>query len=328
MTRLARLLVGILVAASTLQSARAACPLAGEVVAGGQSLEGVLIKIREGTQARTIATSDSGGRFSANVPKLGANQVLIVIFEQDGFLGIKQSLDADPETRCPVGFRRPIAMEKEAPETGGADASTLGRTLFISPYALYGDIADTDEKRLNEIVDRVIGHRIRAYSTSLALTPSPPELSVRKLDKPLSMVDRERIRSVGSELRALGVVTGEGELRKSENGDIVFDLFSEFSVIPRHPRYAERRLQVGDTLPRRSAMPIRLSKHLADFWGQKAMIALAVRELVLLQPSTAKEELLRVRSLLIAVRGTMREENPLLEEVEDLLGYVDEELGE
>lgn len=323
--RVTRLAV-ILFAMLTTQPAEAQhpCQFEGEIVAGGQVLAGVKVRFRSVVQIRDLGISDSEGRFSGKVPRLQRNRVLLVFFEKPGFLKVTQSLAADPDTRCPVVNRRPIAMESNARETG---SSTLGRTVFIAPYTLYGDVADADRKRLNRIFDQVIGHRIQAYRTSLSMTPLPPELSVRKLEEPLSMVDRERIRSVGSQRRALGVVTGEGELREREGGEVVFDLISDFSVIPRHERYDERRLQVGDILPRRRTMPSRLSQHLQEFWGQKAMIALAVHELNASPAPVPKDKLLSIRSLLVAVRSTMGMDDPLLEEVQHLLRYVEEVQG-
>jgi hypothetical protein len=324
------LFVALILVAAAGQPARAqaSCSLAGEIVAGGQGLEGVTLRLREGVQLRTIATSDPDGRFSFDVNRLQPNRSMILVYEKAGFLTFTQSLDADPVTRCPVMPRRQIALESQAGRAGAVDTGAPGRMLFISPYALYGDVDDSDEQRLNGIVDQVIGHRIQAYRTSLKLTQPPSELSVRKLEEPLSMVDRARIRDVGSQRQALGVITGEGELRPVEDGDDVIDLFSEFSIIPRHPNYAERRLEVGDTLPRGRARPSRLSAHLNEFWGQKAMIALSVQELAILPASASPDELLQIRALLIAVRSTMGADDPLLGELEQLLDHVKEEVGE
>lgn len=307
-------------------AAAADCPLSGRVLAAGQGLAGVEVTVALPSGERRIAETDALGRFSGRAPEPPAGAVLVLVARKAGYGEATRVLSDGAAGACPRRTDRgDIALE---PAGGGAaPPAILSSTVFVAPYALYGPVPEADRASFNRSLEQIIGHRIQSFRSSLPVHPLPPELSIRGLDQPLSMVDRQRIREVGADRLALAVVTGEGELVSDPGGGEVFDLSSEIIVIARHPDYQERSVAVDDRLPREETRPSRLSRHLGDFWGQKAVIALSVRELASLPAPPPRDRLLAVRGWLIELRATMAADNPLLEELNQLLGHVGSELG-
>ena len=301
------------------------CQLSGTVLSQGQGLDGATVNLAHQGALVRVSTTDQFGRFTAELDSPLSGPTVVIVFQEANHLDKNLIRPVLGNGGCPYSDIGDISMhERGAP--AGSVGGRLSSTLLVSPYQLYGSIEDADWQRLNQNLVFVIGHRVQSFRTSLQVRQLPPELSVRRLDQPLSMVDRQNIRTTGARHLALAVVAGEGELRQTASGQEVFDLSSEINIIARHPSFQERSLRVDDTLPRNEARPTRLSEHLREFWGQKAVIAVIVRELAGLSSSPAERRLLLIRSWLIELRATMARNNPLVREVTQLLDIVQLEI--
>lgn len=303
------------------------CEIVGSVLSRGHGLPDVTVNLALRGSLERIATTDQLGRFKAEVPSFDSRaMVVILVLQKPSYSDHTVIRPAHSDGSCPLNNVGDITMHPQ--DSGPPSVSgRLTSTVLVSPYGLYGSIEDVDWHRLNRNLALVIGHRVQSFRTSLPVHPLPPELSIRALDQPLSMVDMQRIRAIGEQHLAISVVTGEGELRRSSSGEEFLDLSSVVSIIARHPSFQERHLRVDDTLPRMDARPTQLSSHLRDFWGQKAIIALIVRELAELPHSPSEDQVLEIRNWLIELRATMTHDNPLLTEVNQLLAIVNQEAG-
>ncbi|MGY6410460.1 MAG: hypothetical protein ACXIUV_05470 [Alkalilacustris sp.] len=304
-------------------TAGADCALRGRVLSGGLGLAGVEVMVQlAGQREHRVGVTDAQGHYAGHAPKPPARTSMTLIYRRHGFHEVNR---VRAETgACPPSDLPEVAMEPVG--QAGAAAVGLTTTVLVAPYALYGGVSDEDRQRFNETLDQIIGHRILSFRSGLQVQPLPPEPSVRRHAEPLSMVDRERIRSAGADARAMAVIIGEGELVDIDGAEM-FALSSEFVVIARHPAWQELRLAVEDRLPRADARPSQLSRNLTDFWGQRAMIALIVRELDGLPNPPPPERLDEIRRWLVELRGTMTADNPLLRELTQLLEAVAEAEG-
>ena len=318
--------------------AQAACSMEATVTAEGQPLSGVSVSIRQAQNPfTTVGETDSDGRirFETN-PLAEGILALTVHFQRDGFGTVTRLLWRQNDTdRCPAQNLGSLRLERDTAslqlsdpsgDTDGTPPSAHGRTLYIAPYEIYPAGNPVEKKRLNAIFDRVLINHILSFRTALRLPNPPAEISVEKLHSPISVSNAERIRGLGAALNALGIITGEGEARATQGGQQYVDLVSEFRVIPLLRSYREHRVQIQDSIPFGDLSPFRISKGLKKFWGQKAMIALAVKELGASTGATNETRLQEIRELLSAVRNTMTDEDPLVVEVQTLMDYLDREL--
>ena len=300
------------------------CQIVGSVLSRGHGLPDVTVNLAHRGSLEPVATTDQLGRFTAEVPSHHSGAMVVIVFQKTSYPDQTVIRPAHTNGACPSQDLGDITMHQQdtvPPSLGGR----LSSIVLVSPYGLHGTIEDADWQRLNRNLVLVIGHRVQSFRTSLPVHPLPPELSIRPLNLSLSMVDTQRIRNVGERHLAISVVTGEGELRRTSSGEEIFDLSSVVSIIARHPSFQERHLRVDDTLPRTDTRPTQLSSHLRDFWGQKAIIALIVRELAGLPQSPSDQELSQIRNWIVELRATMTHNNPLLMEVNQLLVILDQE---
>lgn len=317
---------------------QAACSMEATVLAEGQPISGVSVSFRQAQNPfTTVGETDSDGRirFETN-PLAEGILALTVRFQRDGFGTITRLLWRQNDTdRCPARNLGSLRLEPDTAsprpsvpsgDTDGTLPSTHGRTLYVAPYEIYPAGNPVETERLNAIFDRVLINHILRFRTELRLPNPPAEISVEKLNSPISVSNAERIRGLGAALNALGIITGEGETRVIPGGQLYVDLVSEFRVVPVLQPYREHRVQIQDSIPFDDLSPFRISKDLKNFWGQKTMIALAVKELGELTGANNEQRLWQIRDLLSAVRNTMTDEDPLLLEVQTLMSYLDREL--
>lgn len=316
----------------------AACLVEATVLAEGQPLSGVSVSFRQGQNPfTTVGETDNDGRIGFETIQLAEGILTLTVrFQRDGFGTVTRLLGRHNDTdRCPAQNLGSLRLERDTAspqpsvpsgDTDGTPPSTHGRTLYVAPYEIYPAGNPVEKERLNAIFDRILINHILSFRTALRLPNPPAEISVVKLNNPISVSNAERIRGLGAALNALGIITGEGEARAIQGGQRYVDLVSEFRVIPLLQSYREHRVQIQDTIPFDDLSPFRISKDLKNFWGQKAMIALAVKELGESAGATNDTRLREIRELLSAVRNTMTGEDPLLFEVQTLMDYLDREL--
>ena len=336
--RLLRVSIWVLPVGFVTSAVQAMCPVNATVLAEGQPLSGVSVSFRQAQNPfTTVGETGVDGRISFETTPLQKGILMLAVhFQREGFEPITRLLwrksDVD---QCPAQNLGSLTLEQETTSQtlsvgpGGTDGevpSAHGRTLYVAPYEVYPAANSAEKERLNAIFDRVLINHILSFRTALRLQNPPAEISVEKLNNPVSLSNAERIRGLGAALNALGIITGEGEVRAIQGGQLYVDLVSEFRVIPFLQSSREHRVQIQDNIPSGDLSPFRISKNLKKFWGQKAMIALAVKELGTSTGATNEMRLREIRELLSAVRNTMTEEDPLLVEVQTLMEYLDREL--
>ena len=259
--RLLRVSIWVLPVGFVTSAVQAMCPVNATVLAEGQPLSGVSVSFRQAQNPfTTVGETGVDGRISFETTPLQKGILMLAVhFQREGFEPITRLLwrksDVD---QCPAQNLGSLTLEQETTSQtlsvgpGGTDGevpSAHGRTLYVAPYEVYPAANSAEKERLNAIFDRVLINHILSFRTALRLQNPPAEISVEKLNNPVSLSNAERIRGLGAALNALGIITGEGEVRAIQGGQLYVDLVSEFRVIPFLQSSREHRVQIQDNIP-------------------------------------------------------------------------------
>jgi hypothetical protein len=315
------LLVSILLGLATrLPAAGLTCAIEGTVSSEGQKMADVTVYRRE-QNVTPLGKSDGGGMFAFR--EITVPQVVTLYFEKPGYeRGTKIVSDVKACTQL-TGLQvdlTPDAARKGPLPTVSATRSVYGRTLYVAPYVL-DPPGSAEEADVNRNFAKALDYRIKAFVSQL--TVPLPEISIESIEQTVSSSNGEQVRRLGATLNALGMVSGLGELRANPGNPSTIVLRSDFRVIPMHAAYREYQVQLDDSVPATRFAPLSVSDKLSSRWGERAVIALVVRQLADAQPQSSPAVLADVRKELLALRRTMAADNPFVPEVDGLLSYVE-----
>lgn len=323
-------LIGLYVFVPADVNGQDSCRVEGIVVAAGQAVAGVQIHLRQpdGTRHR-VAETENDGTFTFETQPIPANLLRLVLYFEKSSVGSQTRLlrNMVDGSGCPVLSPPKTSLARQISSSSSSiSPSVLGQTIYVVKFDVYPESRQAQEAHLNKHLHEIIDHGIRAYWTRLDIIQPLIEISIKQLGEAISTADGEEVRRRGSSLNALGMITGQGEIRETSEGNSFMDLISDFRVIPVYAHYREFRIQSEDSLPFAEGLsPLQISKGLQDFWGAKAIIALTVKDLSSTQ-SPGRRQLESARQRLYAVRHTMMRDDPLLNEVEMLISHLDGEL--
>jgi len=316
----------------------AAAPLvSGNVSTGnGIPLPDVRVQLEVRGVVRTAAYTDLRGGFQFDAAALSPAVELrdisgfMLLFSKPGFEPANKLvrinttigsviLKLDPSrgsATLPSAEKRKLDQYTAAP--GSAP-------VFLIPYSITG-VALTEPKKVNEMLranlERVIVTHLQASqaggSTSVSLKLLPVE--------PLSDIDR--MRTYGSYLDALGIITGYGTVESAASGMLRVGFSSTFLVVPQTDDFRSPVLYVDDDVPLDSVTSPRLYKHLSKLWGRSTVLALGVREFGKAKASSDREAFTRIRKYLQAERsGAGPGDEALVSQLSALIVAVDRELA-
>lgn len=323
-------------AALTIASSAAAAPVVTGTIAArnGTPLADVQVQV-EIRRVQDAGSSDAQGGFKFDAGALFSKSelrdggALMLRFSKPGFspanklvriadqpsITIKVQLDASGGSAALAPAEKQT-LDKYAAAPGGAP-------LFLIPYSLSGVAADA--KNVNETLranlERVIVTHLQASAVGSASAVSLKLLPIEQVS------DIERLRSYGSYLNALGMITGYGAV-EGESGARSLDVSSTFLVVPQAGASGAPILYVDDALPADSVASPRLYKHLSKLWGRSTVLALGVNQYRVALAASDKEALKRVRAYLQAERsGAGPGDEALVSQLSSLIQTIDRELA-
>jgi hypothetical protein len=318
----ARAAAATLLAAALACSAHAECKIKGQVASKGVPVPSADI-VEDVVGERNLGATNGRGEFEVSPSAISARRLQsIVVVRAAGFEPLTLSLAPDA-ARCPVLNRSVIELARTS---ANAAVSISGTTLYVAPYELTGPGGTAlDSAKFNQTLLYAIYTKVNAFLSSLEQSTPLPEMGVRALQTRVAFTDPEAVRTAGTEVNALGVITGFAEAVADATPSV--RVSSEFRVIPVYPAYREYHLQISDSLPGTTLNPLELSNRMQDVWGERATIALLVQTLAAASAAHDKEQMQIVRGWIVALRNAMRaDEDHLARELAGLLTDVDEEL--
>jgi len=219
-------------------------------------------------------------------------------------------------------------------ELAGADgapdgASALGTTIFVAPYTLSGPDAAALEAQFNAQLPDIVHSKILAYQSGLDDLPLMAlDIGVDVLNERLTPREAERIRRVGHQLNAMGVVAGIGApAGGTATGPTEIEITSVYRIIPTYRNLGFATLPIFDRVPVDEVSPGRVAQGLHDTWGKQALLSLVIARLAARDGRLAAGEADQLRGLLSSVQATMAPDDRLLGLVEALRDVLDEEGG-
>lgn len=332
-----RLLAGAAFALAVVAAgpAGAACSVTGQVKLGDLPLGDADIATALGSAAPvTRGHSGADGRFAIPVEPLPANMgALSLIVSKPGHEPVRRILRKNAADGCPLSPQEPVAFDPgTAVATTGATGDTeaslcaqrssLGLTVFIAPYEIYGGADKAATDRLNQDLPKIVYNRIKAFATSLSGVPLF-DISVEKICLVLSEEEGERAQKIGHSLNALGVITGNGDLRQDQ-GKTVIDLESVLRTMPAYKSYGATALPIEDTIPSESLRPSKIAEHLRDLWGKQIVLAYTLQRLANLPASPDSADIAKLAALMVSLRKTMTADDPLLGQVEQVQALLND----
>ncbi len=320
-------LFGLLAAVLFSDQALAICQLNGLVESNVLPLENAnVVIVRTGTEIAR-GTTRPDGRFELSYNDFPPHlQSAKIIINASGHTQDERNLFREINGNClEVNEHHVILEPLQAP--GGVSSSTLGLTIFIAPYTLYGDGADAIAQRFNHDMPQIVHHRILAYKSLLRVPTTQVDISVETVDEPLTAAQGERILRRGRELNALGMIAGDGDVIPENGSEPQIHLTSVFRTIPIYRHQGMIMQPIRDRLPTRRASPSRIAANLHDYWGKQAVLSYVLHRLSTLQGNASDDELDVLEDLLIAVRDTMTGQDRLLTPLEALLAMIEQERG-
>lgn len=316
-------------------AAFAECPITGKVTADGLSLAGAeIVEKRHGAPERVLAATGPDGSYSVEVEPLGERlRTLTLVVRKTSFEDHAMLLHR-AANGCPQPTHRDAGMVRKAISSNSAATPTSqslcavpsvqGLTIYLAPYEIFGAADRSLANTLNGDLPDIVHHRILAFQSRLG-NFQPEDISVETICASLSPSQGEQIHRVGTVLNALAVIAGDGELRQEQGGNNVVDLDSVFRVLPRWRDLGGRPLQIGDTIPASRLRPSRVAEQLTDLWGKQAVLAVALRKLASMQTPDDKDQ---VRQMLIELRKTMQDADPLFDDLQLILDRLETEDGQ
>jgi len=313
--------------------ATAQCRLTGNVKSAVLPLPNALVTLSRGQQEIARSSTGADGRFTVDYPAFTELRTIVVLVSAKGHSNDERRLFRLGLSPCLETRKQDVVLERRPADTAGspdndANTSALGLTIFIAPYAMYGDEGDKISESFNKDLPQIIHHRILAYQSGLNLTSSYVDISVDTTKESLTPAQGERIRRVGLSLNALGMIAGDGELITTDDGEQAIDLTSIFRTIPSYRDHGVMMQPINDQLTARRTRPSRVAGQLRDEWGKQAMLSYVLQRLASGIESSSITELNELDDLLIGVRNTMTKEDRLLAPLEALRLAIAKEKGE
>lgn len=296
----------------------------------------VQVEIRS---VKTSAPSDSQGRFQFDaatlfpVGELRDAGGLMLKLSKAGYQPVNKLVRFAPgRPLAPVTVQLdPVsgsaALAPAEKETLNKYAGAPGSApLFLIPYSLTG-IQVPDPKSVNEMLranlERVIVTHLQASAVG-----GPAAVSLKML--PVEQVsDLDRMRTYGTYLNALGVITGYGSVNSATGGAGTLEVESKFVVVPQADTILAPVLYVNDNVPADRVASPRLYQNLSKLWGRSTVIALGVSEFRKAMNARDKEALTRIGKYLraeLANAGGPGDE-ALISLLNTLIEAVDRELA-
>lgn len=334
-------LISTILCALISAGAAAAAPLVNGTVTArnGTPLADVQVQVEIRT-VQTLPPSDSQGHFQFDAAALfpagelhDAGGRLMLKFSKPGFHPVnKQVRFTEGQSPSPVSIQLdPIsgsgsipATEKEAlKQFTAAPGST---PLFLIPYTFTG-IQASDPKHVNERLranlERVIVTHLQAAGVSGSQAVSMKLLPLEQAN------DIDRLRTYGTYLNALGMISGYGAVETGVGGSRSLGVSSTFLVVPQaEPPVGAPVLYVDDEVPVDSVTSPRLYKYLSKLWGRSTVLALGVNDYRQALSTHDKQAFARIRKYLHAERaGAGPGDEALVSQLNLLIGAVDRELA-
>lgn len=305
------------------------CVIKGTVKTKEQSqpLEKVTIRIKN--EAVFGEASQSNGQFDVDVTKyVQKKHNLPVVFEKKGFKPTQRVIDVTAG-KSPCATTILVEMVAEEPKNPSLEPSKEGRTIFVAPFFLIKNQDETSDSEFDDLFYMALDSKIKAFIARLRNISSPPaEISISRIKEKIRGAEAERVRTIGNQLNALGIITGMRQIGKTNEGKNIFRLRSTFLVIPTHPRYKEFPQQIDDQLESEIGFsPMDAPDKMSKQWGERALIALAVKELSDIKPEDGSQKLKHIHDYLSAVSKDMGKDETLYREIQTLLEFIEERQG-
>jgi hypothetical protein len=321
-------LFGLLAAVLISGEALARCQLKGLVESNALPLENATVVIgRAGTEiARTTTRPD--GRFELSYdefPDLLHSATIKI--NATRYTEDVRILFREGNGRCLEVSEHYVILERLQIAGNNGSSSTLGLTIYIAPYTLYGNGADAIAQRFNHDMPQIIHHRILAYKSLLRVPTTQMDISVETINESFTAAEGERIRRRGRQLNALGMIAGDGDLIPQNGSEPQIHLTSIFRTIPVYRDQGMIMQPIKDKLPASRASPSRIAEKLHDYWGKQAVLSYVLQRLAIKQGSWGDEELDVLEDLLFAVKDTMTGQDRLLAPLDGLLNMIEQERG-
>ena len=248
---------GLLAAVLFSAEALASCQLTGLVESKLLPLENAVVVISRTGIEITRSTTRADGKFDLRYDEFPDRlQSVMISVKAGGHTDDERLLFRERNGRCLEVSEHHVILEPQQ-AAGSVNSSSLGLTIYIAPYTLYGEGADAIAQRFNHDMPQIVHHRILAYKSLLRVPTTQVDISVDTIDEPLTAAQGERIRRRGRELNALGMIAGDGDLLTDNGGDRQIHLTSVFRTIPVYRQQGMIMQPIRDSLPARRASPSR-----------------------------------------------------------------------
>ena len=308
----------------------------GTVRGGATTVAGVLIRVEVDGARRDAGTTDAGGRFTIDLKSVFNRSIapgadLALQFSFSGFTTEARLMRVSDATARSIEVAltpltgstvlSPADLQKLAPFVTPVGTGPL----MLVPYDLPADGLNIPATRLNEKLRFNIERLIVTHAQS-ALGSGATGLALKLL--PLEGPhDIEQLRAYGVHLKALAVVSGNGE-RTAGNNEVV--VTSNYVIIPHTDSFQPPTVFVDDRIAADQLGSPELHKHLSRLWGRVTLLAMAVRDLNAAPPPSSPERsnaLKRVRGYLITERASAGPgSSQFLPEINVLIAQIDKEL--
>jgi hypothetical protein len=336
MREVMKMLVAAIGLTGWLTTAAVAAPLvSGAVTArNGAPLPDVKVQAEIRT-VRTATPTDAGGQFRFDAGTVfPASEVrdatrLMVMFSKPGYRPLNRMLTLTPGQSPP-----PVTVQLD-PESGGAAlapaeeqvlkqyaAAPGSAPLFLVPYALEG----VDPSKVNDVLRANLERVIVTHLQAAAVTGTGT-VGLKLLPVTAPANDIDRLRTYGTYLNALAMITGYGKV-EGGGGTQTLGVSSVFLVIPQSDPVTAPVLYVDDDVPADRVTSPRLYQHLSKVWGRSTVLAIGVSEFGKAKASRDKEALRRIRKYLQAERASAGPgDEALVSQIAALIDAVDKELA-
>jgi hypothetical protein len=197
--------------------------------------------------------------------------------------------------------------------------------LFLVPYDLPSEAANlgasASTERLRANLERAIVTHVQ--SNPLISTGGAIGLSLLPLN---AVKDVARLKSYGTHLKALAVITGFGALEDT-GGRKQIVMSSTYVVVPTVAPLDSFVIYVDDTLPADQLASPRLQERLSKLWGRTTVLALGIHEFRDAKAGGDQTRLRRVRDYLRAERaGAGPGNDQFLAQLNRLIALLDQEI--
>ena len=308
----------------------------GTVRGGSAPVAGALVRIEVDGARRDAGSTDSTGKFTIDLRSTFGRSVapgadVTLQFSQPSFRTEARLMRVADATAKPIDIALTALTGSSA--LSAADLQRLAPfvtpvgtgPLMLVPYDLPADGLNIPVARLNEKLRFNIERLIVTHAQS-ALGSGATGLAVKML--PLEGAhDIDQLRAYGAHLKALAIVSGNGERTGTTNEVLVT---SSYVIIPQTQAFQPPTVFVDDRISADQLGSPELHKHLSALWGRVTLLAMAVRDLNAASPTASPQRndaLKRVRSYLMTERAGAGPGNAqFIPEINVLIAQIDKEL--